>query len=245
MIASRPRLVARRPPSSRGCAGCGRWRASIVPRRGSGTPQTSAEIGALERAGAAVVGELRRQAAMRAVVLGHDQQPARVLVEPVHDARPPHAADAGQAVAAMGDERVDQRAALMPGGRMHDEPGRLVDDDEVVVLVDDRERDRLAPPARPAPPAARRARCALPAHALSAGSRTTAPSTATRPSRISACRRLRDRSRQARARTRSSRSARCRDASRPPGRRVAPADRHGAGLTSGPASRARSTACRV
>ena len=43
----------------------------------------------------------------------------------------------------MGDERVDERAARMPRRRMHDEPGRLVDHDEVVVLVDDRERDRL------------------------------------------------------------------------------------------------------
>ena len=35
--------------------------------------------------------------------------------------------------------------AVMAGGRMDDEAGRLVDDDEVVVLVDDGERDRLAP----------------------------------------------------------------------------------------------------
>ena len=50
----------------------------------------------------------------------------------------------GQALAAMGDERVDQRARIVPRRRMHHEPGRLVDDDEVVVLVDDGERDRLA-----------------------------------------------------------------------------------------------------
>ena len=54
---------------------------------------------------------------MGAVVLGDDQQAAGVLVEPVDDARPLHAADARQAVAAMGDQRVDQRAGLMAGGR--------------------------------------------------------------------------------------------------------------------------------
>ena len=49
-----------------------------------------------------------------------------------------HAADAGQAVAAMGDQRVDQRAGRVAGGRMHHEARRLVDDDDLVVLVDDR-----------------------------------------------------------------------------------------------------------
>ena len=90
-----------------------------------------------------MIGELRRQRPVRAIILGDHQEAARVLVEPVHDARPPDAADARQAVAAMGDERVDERAARMPRRRMHDEPCRLVDHDEVVVLVDDRERDRL------------------------------------------------------------------------------------------------------
>ena len=47
-------------------------------------------------------------------------------------------------VAAMGDQRVDQRAVGIARGRMDDEPGRLVDDDEILVLVDDVERDILA-----------------------------------------------------------------------------------------------------
>ena len=34
----------------------------------------------------------------------------------------------------MGDERVGQRAGPVAGGRMHDEPGRFVDDDELGVL---------------------------------------------------------------------------------------------------------------
>src|SRR5437660_242503 len=42
------------------------------------------------------------------------------------------------------DRSVDQRAARMSRGRMHHEAGRLVDDDDVLVLVDDVERDILS-----------------------------------------------------------------------------------------------------
>ena len=102
------------------------------------------QVAAPHRAGAAVVGELRGQRVVRAVVLGRHHQPGGVLVEPVHDARPLDAADARKAGAAMGDQRVDQRAGLVAGGRMHHQPPRLVDDDDVVVLEDDIERDVLA-----------------------------------------------------------------------------------------------------
>ena len=47
-------------------------------------------------------------------------------------------------VAAMGDQRVDQRAGLMAGGRMHHQAAGLVDDDDVVILIDDIERDSFA-----------------------------------------------------------------------------------------------------
>ena len=43
----------------------------------------------------------------------------------------------------MGDERVDQGAVDIAGAGMHDEAGRLVDDDDGVVLVSDIERDCL------------------------------------------------------------------------------------------------------
>ncbi len=58
---------------------------------------------------------------MRGVVLGDDQQSRRSLVEAMHDAGTLDAADAGEAVAAMGDERVDERSAGVSGARMHDE----------------------------------------------------------------------------------------------------------------------------
>ncbi len=95
-------------------------------------------------AGAAMVGELRRQRLVGAVVLGHHHQAGGVLVEPVDDAGTADPADAGKAQPAMGNQRVDQRSGLMPGGGMHHEILRLVDDDDVVVLEHDIERDVLA-----------------------------------------------------------------------------------------------------
>ncbi len=80
---------------------------------------------------------------MRAVVLGHHHQAGGVLVEPVHDAGAPLAADAGETVAAMRDQRIDQRAGPMSGGGMNHEIAGLVDDDDVAVFMDDVKRDRL------------------------------------------------------------------------------------------------------
>ena len=88
-----------------------------------------------------MVGELLGESPMRPVVLGGDEKAGRVLVEPVHDARPLHAADARQAVAAMVDQRVDQRAGGVARTRMHNKSRRLVDDDQLVVLVEDVEGD--------------------------------------------------------------------------------------------------------
>ena len=91
-----------------------------------------------------LIGELGAEPAMGDVGLGDHHQAGGVLVEPVHDAGPFDAADAGQAVAAMGDQRIDQRARGVAGGRMHHQAFRFVDHDQRVVFVDDRERDRLA-----------------------------------------------------------------------------------------------------
>src|SRR6202044_1647416 len=64
------------------------------------------EVAALERlVTPAVIGELRRQRLMRAVVLRHHHDAGGVLVEPVHDAGAALAADAGKTVAAMGDRK--------------------------------------------------------------------------------------------------------------------------------------------
>ena len=73
---------------------------------------------------------------MRLVRAGDDEQAGGVAVEPVHDSRPV------VVVPAFGAERqqpVDEGARTGAAGRVHDEPGRLVDDEQVLVLPEDRE----------------------------------------------------------------------------------------------------------
>src|SRR5262252_4521388 len=83
------------------------------------------QVAAPQRPAAAVIGELAAERAMGAVGLGHHHEAAGVLVEAMHDARALDAADAGEAFAAVGDERIDQRAGPVAGGGMDDEPRRL------------------------------------------------------------------------------------------------------------------------
>ena len=80
---------------------------------------------------------------VRDVGLGDDQQPRRVLVDAVDDARPRDAADPGQPPRAMVEQRVDQGAVEIARGGMDDHAGGLVDDDQMIVLEDDVERDVL------------------------------------------------------------------------------------------------------
>ena len=129
---------------------------------------------------------------MRRVGLGDDHQPGGVLVEPVDDARPLHPADARQRRAAMADQRIDQRAVGMARRGMDDEAGGLVDDDEVLVLEHDVERDVLAPRAAASSAPARRARSLAPASSLRAGSRAARRRRVTSPASISALSRVRD-----------------------------------------------------
>ena len=78
-----------------------------------------------------------------------DHQPAGVLVEPMHDAGPRHLRELRVQV----QQRVLQRAGRVAGAWMHDQPGRLVEDQDVPVLVDDVQLDLLRlDPARPPRP---------------------------------------------------------------------------------------------
>ena len=81
---------------------------------------------------------------MRRLGLGDDHDAGGVLVQPVHDAGAAFAADAGEAVAAMGDEGVDQRAVRVAGGGVDDQAGGLVQHQQIGVLVEDGERQVLA-----------------------------------------------------------------------------------------------------
>ena len=96
--------------------------------------QIAADDG-LIRACHRVVGQLRRERQVCKVVFRRDEQPRRVLVDAVHDARPPLAADAGETLPAVGEQGVDERAVLVTGRGVHDHAARLVDDDEVFILV--------------------------------------------------------------------------------------------------------------
>ena len=79
------------------------------------------EVFSFERARAAVIGEEFGEALMRRVRLGGDEKAGGVFIEPVHDARPLHSADAQEARPAMADQRVDEGAGRMAGRRMNDE----------------------------------------------------------------------------------------------------------------------------
>jgi hypothetical protein len=60
----------------------------------------------------------------------------------VDDAGSQHTADAGE-IRAVVKQCVDERAARMASGRMDDETRRFVDDDELGILVEHDERNRL------------------------------------------------------------------------------------------------------
>ena len=75
--------------------------------------------------------------------LGRDEQAGGVLVDAVDDTGARDAADARKAVAAMGEQGVDQGTVGAARSRMHHHAGRLVDHDQMIVLEGDLERDGL------------------------------------------------------------------------------------------------------
>ncbi len=77
---------------------------------------------------------------MRLVRARDDEKARRVAVEPVDDPRSFRLVAPRDRVRG---EAMDERAAPMPGGRVDDHAGRLVDDEQVVVLVRDAKRDVL------------------------------------------------------------------------------------------------------
>ena len=96
----------------------------------------------VSRASVTIEGELRCQIGQGLLVLGDDEEARGVLVEAVDDPRARRAADAAQ-VGAVEEKGVDERPRVVAGGRVDDETRRLVDEDDVRVLVDDVERDVL------------------------------------------------------------------------------------------------------
>ncbi len=89
---------------------------------------------------APVISKLGAQMAVGKVVFGHDHNAAGFFVQAMHNARPLNAANARQSVAAVMDQRIDQRAGPIAVARVHHQPGRFVDNDEISVFVQNVER---------------------------------------------------------------------------------------------------------
>ena len=86
--------------------------------------------------------ELRGEADMSPVVLGDDQKPAHVLVEPAHHAGPQHTADPRQAARAIGQQRIHRVPRARPGGGCTTRPAGL-SSTNMLVLEHHVERARL------------------------------------------------------------------------------------------------------
>ena len=141
-----PRALARRPP-------CGWARGCDRPIGASTTPRVGVEVApheravlALDRRGRQLADQARRRrrrcgpraAGPTCPCRGGARCPGRSGV-----------ADAGD-LGVAGQQAVDERAVALPGAGVHDEAGRLVDDDHVVVDVDDGHVDRRSASERPA-----------------------------------------------------------------------------------------------
>jgi hypothetical protein len=88
-------------------------------------------------------GELGGEAEVGGVVFGDDQAAAGILVEAMDDAGSGDAADAAEMTGAMMEEGVDESVGGVAGGRVNDQSGGLVEDEEVVILVENLQRDVL------------------------------------------------------------------------------------------------------
>ena len=71
-----------------------------------------------------------------------DQRTRGSFVEPVHDSRPCRAANRGKLPEAI-EQGADQRSARFSGARMHYDSGGLIDDGEVIVFVENLQRNRF------------------------------------------------------------------------------------------------------
>ena len=87
--------------------------------------------------------QLIHQRRVRLQGLGDDQQPGGVLVDAMDDTG---AGQRGQ-IRAVVQQRIEQRAVRIAGTGMHHQPHRLVDHQQMVVLVDDIQFDGLGRPA--------------------------------------------------------------------------------------------------
>ena len=88
------------------------------------------------------LGELSRELLVRRVIFRDNETTARLLVETMNNAGTLFSADPGEACAMM-KQGVDQSMRLVPGARMHDQPRRFVEHEQVVVFEENLERNLL------------------------------------------------------------------------------------------------------
>lgn len=84
--------------------------------------------------------ELPGQSLVRGVIFGHNDQTAGVLVDPVNNPGAHDITNARQGWPAMGDESIDQGAGRIARCGMDHQARRLVDDNEMLILIDDIKR---------------------------------------------------------------------------------------------------------
>ena len=69
------------------------------------------------------------------IVFGNYQKAARILINAVHDAGANNTTHARQGRSAMIQECIDERACGVACGRVHDHADRLIDNDDVTILI--------------------------------------------------------------------------------------------------------------
>jgi hypothetical protein len=87
-----------------------------------------------------------REDSMSPVVLRDEQQPRRLLVQPVHESRPRGRCVGGRSDVrglASAEQRVNEGAGPVSRCRMHDHAWWLINNEQVVILKDDAEWDAL------------------------------------------------------------------------------------------------------
>ena len=90
-----------------------------------------------------VVEELRTQFRLGFGSLSHHQQSTGVLVYAMYQSHAGVVGIIAGQIAQMPGDGIDQRTMEVPHSRMHHQPGRLVDDHQLVILIDDIKWDIL------------------------------------------------------------------------------------------------------
>ena len=89
----------------------------------------------------AVLLQLCRNGQMGCVILADKKASRSITIDPVHNSRPHDTVDSGKAVPAVIHKRIDQRMAVMAGRRMHHHPLRLVHHKNILILIENIERN--------------------------------------------------------------------------------------------------------